>query len=182
MNHVRQGPESAPSYGLLLTLIRRSGIQWCRFLSVTSEKETPMCRGVVGQPSCPQTGVRSRKLSGDNIHHRIGISATLCTLDCSFYLILNLFKFTKYLSIQKWDESTSVGFWDVTLKQLISHCIGLWAQKPYSGLRVALPDDWHLSSPLLQDLWTVKKTCPQKYDWLKYHMEQTNMKILMSSA
>lgn len=110
MNHVRQGPRSAPSHGLLVTLIRRPGIYWCHFFLVTPEKEMQMCRGLVGPPSHPQAGVWSRKLSRAKTHRSIGPSATLCTHDCSFYLILNLFKFSKYLSAQKWDESTSSGF------------------------------------------------------------------------
>lgn len=77
---------------------------------MTPEKEMKMCRRVMGQPSHLQPGVWSRKLSRAKTPQSIGTSATLFTLDCSFYLILNLFKFTEYLSIQKGNESISSGF------------------------------------------------------------------------
>lgn len=63
-----------------------------------------------GAAQSPPPGVWSRKLSRTKTHQSVGTPATLCTHDCSFYLILNLFKFSEYLSVQKWDESTSSGF------------------------------------------------------------------------
>lgn len=93
---------SSPSGGLTYS--------WCPFLSVTLEKETQMCRGVVGQPSLPQLGVWSRKLSRGMTLQSTGISSTLCTLSHFFYLILDLFRLTRYFSVQKRDKSIVSGF------------------------------------------------------------------------
>ena len=80
------------------------------FLSVILEKEMQMCRRVVGQPSLPQPGVQSGKLSGGKTLQSIGTSSPLCTLSCGFYLILDLFRLTRCLSVQKRDEIIFSGF------------------------------------------------------------------------
>lgn len=123
---------------------------------MTPEKEMKMWRGVIGQPTHPQPGVWSRKLSRSKTLQSINSSAPLCTLDWSIYLIWNLFKFTEYLSVQKWDESTSSGF--LRRHSETAHFPLHWIVSTETLFRlwVALPADGHLRCPLLQALWNMK--------------------------
>lgn len=122
---------------------------WCPFLSVTPEKEMQMCRGVVGQPSLPKPGVRSRKLSGDKSLKGIDTSSPLCILGCGFYPIMHLFRLTRCLSVQKRDETVFSGFlrghseithfplhWTASAEALrrALGCIPSWGEpEPYTG-------------------------------------------------
>lgn len=119
---------------------------WCPLLSVTLEKETQMCRGVVGQPNLPQSGVWSGKLSEGKTLQTIGTSSPLCTLDRGFYLILDLFRLTRCLSVQKGDEAIFSGF--LRCHSEIAHFLWHWIMRTEALLgALGCTPSWWASEP-----------------------------------